>query len=710
MISQIEDKVNSAANTNESASYCDNDLMKYLIETQGLSVAQAEKAFVINRRRTKQRGSGDCKPPWSLQSNSSQSLQRKDSFSNNPLTLIKVNEGKQSITKRKTVMPRTTFLARTISVDDLAVHRKRRPGRPSIQGKPIVASEAHKIVHQHVVIKEPERVAKKRYDFSAQKLRNTRKRDSRRRRFSKVNLLSLPPGTPQPKLVTTAVTKTAMFGGSSKRSKRRDSLANLHPSNREAGIKVINEFLLTELNYWEILQCLWDKYHVELTAMASRGEIQITDVEINKMFDHIPNLLRFHRTFYFDIKGGYNIAWMFVHLMHFFKLYINYVNGCRAMLKTMLRHAQDKKLLSSLKRIRLQSKRKKDDMVDLLLLPLDRINHYQEFLDKLYILADGGFYGKAARRMGRIARFINDHMVHIWERSEMNKVQQFLGKQYYVLSPHRKILRRGRMTRWATGWSESEGQYAFFLFNDLLLWTTTRGEFQDAVLLTWCSLMSSQATKGSKRKFQIIVNRHHNQTEELLLECKSKHQKKEWWNVITQAMDEVAVAAEEVLPMVEEEGEFVVEDSFEQEKTTSSSALIESSGSSSEDLSELYNYPVIDAKKEIVEQDSITESISQKYSGLSKSRSTSPMKRKAFLSMYLEEAKEVSEKSNYRSSSRSALSTVETSNRANHPRVRLGDGVSEAGEMALPSLNINLGDKDLLPQLEFTLCVPKRRV
>merc|ERR1719419_2236995 len=96
--------------------------------------------------------------------------------------------------------------------------------------------------------------------------------------------------------------------------------------------------------------------------------------------------------------------------------------------------------------------------MDLILSPLDRINDYKTFLDTLYEWADKRhesefvFLGKASRRIGRVAEYIDKWKHIIINRNEMNKVQQFLEKQCIIISTNRRIVRRGLMIRRTTTW------------------------------------------------------------------------------------------------------------------------------------------------------------------------------------------------------------------------------------------------------------------
>merc|ERR1719233_315694 len=129
--------------------------------------------------------------------------------------------------------------------------------------------------------------------------------------------------------------------------------------------------------------------------------------KILPMFFRIPDLLKFHNGFFLDLKRGSNIGRIFVKLFKFFEGYAEYMKDCQLTVNKMRKYMQDAKLHECIISISMSSTRKNDDMVDLLLYPLERILHYRTFLNKLLAMADKtqtseyDLLGKASRRIGR---------------------------------------------------------------------------------------------------------------------------------------------------------------------------------------------------------------------------------------------------------------------------------------------------------------------
>jgi len=312
---------------------------------------------------------------------------------------------------------------------------------------------------------------------------------------------------------------------------------------RTEGQRLIKDFLKTEYNYVNILECLIDEYFRDLCKLAETRKVALTKTELNQIFNRIPELLNFHRAFFQNLSNHQNsIGQMFVRVFSQFRGYIEYTKDCTALIITMRKHIHDKKLQKVLDQIRGKSRRINDNMVDLLLVPLDRIMDYKYFLDKLHAWADQDqgadymFLGKASRRIGRVANYIGKHKGGILNRNEMNKVQQFLGKQCNILTPKRRIIRRGLMIRRTTSWPVRKKHYIFFLFSDVLLWTTRVGFLQNVVRLQDCEVMDSESKTYPTRKFKIVSNRINKVQKVLLLECHQERQRNEWFDAVKQAI------------------------------------------------------------------------------------------------------------------------------------------------------------------------------
>jgi len=326
-------------------------------------------------------------------------------------------------------------------------------------------------------------------------------------------------------------------------SKGLTGLSFLFEEKREEGGRLMTEFYKTEFNYIGVLRCLQDDYYKQLCSMSDENKIDLSRSELKSIFHPAASLLDFHKIFYHNVsQDSDQIGEVFVRLFNNFKQYVDYMKGCITIILKMRELIHDKKLNSCLTKIRARSTRKNDDWVDLLLVPLDRIMDYQKFLDDLYRWADKAkpsytVLGKAARRIGRIADYIKKYKGGISNKNEMNKVQQFLGSQVNILAPKRLIIRRGPMFRRTTGWAARRKHYIFFLFSDLLVWTSKKGELQNLVRLRDCHVTASDSKTNPEKKFKIISSGKNKVHKVLLLECNLKQQRDDWFTSVQQEIE-----------------------------------------------------------------------------------------------------------------------------------------------------------------------------
>jgi len=322
----------------------------------------------------------------------------------------------------------------------------------------------------------------------------------------------------------------------------RDTVQDVNfllPSKRAVGQKLINNFLDREMVYCNILNCLKWEYYVKLARFANQNKFEMSKKEVDEMFLRIPDLLKFHKKFFQDLKRGSNIGRMFVRLFKFFEGYAEYMKDCQQTVNKMRKYIRDTQLFSHMALIRHNSAQD-DDMITLILTPLERLLEYRDFLCKLYgwtdrtQTSDFELLGKASRRIGRVATYIERYKFGICNQNEMNQVQKFLSDQCDILAPDRSIIRRGMMIRRTSGWTARNKRYVFFLFNDMLLWTTRNGTLQNAVQLRNCMAMPSSHKKNPQRKFEVVYRGEKHKT--LWLECETLVERNKWYDAVRQAI------------------------------------------------------------------------------------------------------------------------------------------------------------------------------
>jgi len=315
---------------------------------------------------------------------------------------------------------------------------------------------------------------------------------------------------------------------------------------------VLGLFMRSEASYCAILECLHTEYYDALVNMADKNKFKMTRKEVEEIFEYIPDMLKFHRETLPTqlVQGEENIGKTFLRFIKAFVSYIDYMKECSSTVNKMSKYTGDKKLHRCLKSIKKSSRCRATDMIDLLLAPLERICEYKVFLDNLLNWTDKSrnndyeLISKATRRIGRVVEYIEKYKHGIINKSEINKVQEFLRNDYPIAARKRQIIRRGLMTRCFTGWATRKKRFVFFLFNDVFFWTSRKGEMLSVLLLRNCELMNSDSKKNPLRRFKIVY-KDGMKKKILDLECSSERQRKQWFHAISKAISMVKMVHEQ---------------------------------------------------------------------------------------------------------------------------------------------------------------------
>jgi len=337
-------------------------------------------------------------------------------------------------------------------------------------------------------------------------------------------------------------------GGSSLVSNLRKRYTFLLPRWQEEGEELRRDFVQAEMQYSSALECLKDDWEKELSVLANERKIRMTIGEITKIFQHIPRLLCIHKNIYLDMLSWSTINVFCKRVPEFCILYAEYVRSCVNITHIMHQYIFDKRFQSCLSEIRKRSRCRSTELSDLLLVPLQRIGEYQEFLTWLQQSTDSRhtvediLLSKAVSRIDRLKKYAAEHKKEIMNKLEMQRVQSFLGSESKILTPNRKIIRRGLITRRTTSWPSRKKKYFLFLFNDILLWSTVLTERQNAARLDYCVIKPSTAKYNPHLKFTVLIHKQNDNSKPvgkektLLFECKSDEQRNEWVEAIEKAI------------------------------------------------------------------------------------------------------------------------------------------------------------------------------
>jgi len=322
-----------------------------------------------------------------------------------------------------------------------------------------------------------------------------------------------------------------------------DPLFFLKPDMRNNGETLIEKFLNAEKIFCSALEWL-SEYYRELGRMADHGRLQMKRKEVDLIFHRVPGFLKFHRSFHdeLEIESNWrNIGKSFVQRMDVLRGHVEYIKDCRTGFRKIREYLRDKRLQRCLAQVRSKSSRYKYELGDLLLLPLEHVIAYRDFLNTLWDWTNeqGACYasfGKASRRISRLAKYIEERKQQLSDMNEMNKIQVVLQMQYDIFAPGRRPVRQGMMICQLTGRaSRGESHFIFYLFNDILLWMNRKKVLHNVLFLKNCRVLELDAKDVHKEKrFKIEYEGKERQV--FILECASKRKKEEWFKAIESAI------------------------------------------------------------------------------------------------------------------------------------------------------------------------------
>jgi len=324
---------------------------------------------------------------------------------------------------------------------------------------------------------------------------------------------------------------------------------------------------------------------------------------VDLIFHRVPGFLKFHRSFYKELEmesNWRNIGNFFVQRVDVLRGHVEYIKDCRTGFKKIREYLRDKRLQRCLAQVKSRSSRHKFELGDLLLLPLERVIAYREFLNTLWDWTNekGTSYvsfGKASRRISRLAKYIEERQQQLSDMNEMNKIQVVLQMQYDIFAPGRRPIRQGMMICQLAGRaSRGESHFIFYLFNDILLWMNRKKVLKNVLFLKNCRVFELDAKDVNKEKrFKIEYEGKDRQV--FILECASQRKKDEWLKAIesaiagfTEKMEEAWCKAERRSFSESGKGEIDMNavEAKQQEKALSGSPYVQRN-SSSYKLSEL---------------------------------------------------------------------------------------------------------------------------
>jgi hypothetical protein len=369
--------------------------------------------------------------------------------------------------------------------------------------------------------------------------------------------------------------------------------ARLTPAQRakrdEQRALVIKEIQTTERSYVQALDALQDAFVTPLKAKMAGDKpfSDVTQAQVNAMCSNLETLHNFHHNLIqsletvqpddmpFDFSSADaaaaaaasssppaspiqptspshgSIPAIFLRFSEFFRLYIPYLNGYERSLNTfneLRKHKKFSEWLNVDVRQGLQAAVEKNgghmsalDLQSYMIQPVQRVPRYVLLLKELKRQTSPSHpefaaLGDALIAVQRVATVINEAQRTIENMSKLMAVQQrIIGEFETLIQPHRRLIREGTVSATYTHGMFSTlrtRRSVFFLFSDLLVWTSEEFKFKGSIDLTPAKVAPKTSLSFMIDTAQRVVT----------VSCDTENETKSWFeaidNVICQLQNE----------------------------------------------------------------------------------------------------------------------------------------------------------------------------
>jgi len=310
--------------------------------------------------------------------------------------------------------------------------------------------------------------------------------------------------------------------------------ARMTPAQRakrdEQRALVISEIQSTERSYVQALDALHDAFVVPLRQkQKSDKPFDMSPAQVAALCSNLETLVNFHHTFLDSLSqvaaskpaaagatAAPSIPAIFMRFSEFFRLYIPYLNGYEQSLNTLNKLRKNSKFSDWLNgdvKNGLQAHATRNgggaalDLLSYMIQPVQRVPRYVLLLKELKRQTSPSHpefasLGDALAAVQRVASVINEGQRAIENMSKLMTVQQrIIGDFETLIQPHRRLIREGpvTVTKSSSGVFNSTkvSRRVFFLFSDILLWTSDEYKFKGTLDLTPVKLVHKSATAFS---------------------------------------------------------------------------------------------------------------------------------------------------------------------------------------------------------------------
>jgi len=258
-----------------------------------------------------------------------------------------------------------------------------------------------------------------------------------------------------------------MTSGRSKREEERRAL--------------IDEFLEKEDDYTSILDRIFAEFVVPLTE--NKDYYKVREADIETLFSPLRTFREFQQIFNTMLKNRTKpVVEIFMKMMHITGVYENYMRKHEDVILTIASLKGNEKFYQYLQDDSSNKKGAKH-LPSLLMTPFERVTEYFEFFRQLQLRtpARHAEHEKVDYVFSRIDK-LNNFMRNF--QSTYENMTSLLRIQMRISGDFDTFVQKGRYFVYegeVTFETRSKSvQYNLYLFNDMLLWTTSRGEYVDS--------------------------------------------------------------------------------------------------------------------------------------------------------------------------------------------------------------------------------------
>jgi hypothetical protein len=281
-------------------------------------------------------------------------------------------------------------------------------------------------------------------------------------------------------------------------SKSETQLAQItsQPNDSEKQRKfIVKEIIATEETYVTALEQIRADFIQPL-----RDRKILSKAQLSALFSNIEAILDFHKVFFSHLQQSpESIASIFLKLADFLKMYTLYVNSYSSCIEAMC-DLKDHAKFQAFMRVKggpEGSESAESQLMSALITPIQRIPRYLLLLKEMlrHTPADHPETEQLQRAVEKIAA-IAEHVNQSKKRAEdftkvigiQGKINAGIGigmasmlsrrKRISLAGPQRRLIRDGIVMKPSKSAFKKVGMNRFYLFNDLLLWTTCSYKFK----------------------------------------------------------------------------------------------------------------------------------------------------------------------------------------------------------------------------------------